>query len=179
VTDVAIHRFDSSALYSALDARRLDLGLSRKQVAEALWQLFFELKRPTSRSPDQPFDAHQDGDQAPHHLSARLVHAAMVGSHSQSFLVGAVDGDDLRFALPRAGPDRRLRWSLKLLWTTMDERRRQEGLNWRQLAEVLDCTSSQLTGLRTARFATGMDLAMPITQWIGRPAADFVNAARW
>jgi hypothetical protein len=97
----------------------------------------------------------------------------------ESFLVGAVDGDDLRFALPRAGPDRRLRWSLKLLWATMDERRRQEGLNWRQLAEVLDCTSSQLTGLRTARFATGMDLAMRITQWIGRPAADFVNAARW
>ena len=49
----------------------------------------------------------------------------------------------------------------------MDEKRRQEGLTWRQLADLLPCTSNQLTGLRTARFATGMDLAMRIVQWIG------------
>ena len=61
----------------------------------------------------------------------------------------------------------------------MDERRRQEGLTWPQLAEHLGCTPGQLTGLRTARFATGMDLAMRIAQWTGRPAADFVYAARW
>jgi hypothetical protein len=30
-----------------------------------------------------------------------------------------------------------------------------------------------------ARFATGMDLAMRIVQWLGRPAADFVYAATW
>jgi plasmid maintenance system antidote protein VapI len=61
----------------------------------------------------------------------------------------------------------------------MDERRREEGLTWRELAEVLRCTPSQLTGLHTARFATGMDLAMRIVQWIGRPAADFVYPAKW
>ena len=97
----------------------------------------------------------------------------------ESFLVGIEDGDDHRFALPPAGPDRRLRWSLKLLWAAMDEKRRQQGLTWRQLADLLGCTPSQLTGLRTARFATGMDLAMRIVQWIGRPAADFVYPAKW
>jgi hypothetical protein len=30
-----------------------------------------------------------------------------------------------------------------------------------------------------ARFATGMDLAMRIVQWLSRPAADFVYLARW
>jgi transcriptional regulator with XRE-family HTH domain len=59
----------------------------------------------------------------------------------------------------------------------MDEKRRQEDLTWRQLAELLECTPSQLTGLRTARFATGMDLAMRIAQWLGRPAAGFVYPA--
>jgi hypothetical protein len=37
-----------------------------------------------------------------------------------------------------------------------------------------------LTGLRTAKFATGMGLAMRITQGLGRPpAADFVYVANW
>jgi hypothetical protein len=61
----------------------------------------------------------------------------------------------------------------------MDEKRRREGLTWQQLADLLGCTSSQLTGLRTARFATGMDIAMSVVQWTGRPAADFVYPATW
>lgn len=36
-----------------------------------------------------------------------------------------------------------------------------------------------LTGLRTARFAISMRLAMRIAQWLERPAADFIYAARW
>ena len=61
----------------------------------------------------------------------------------------------------------------------MDEKRRQEGLTWAALATLLECSPSQLTGLRTAKFATGIDLAMRIVQWIGRPAADFVYPATW
>ena len=48
-----------------------------------------------------------------------------------------------------------------------------------QLAHELRCTPSQLTGLRTAKFATSMTLAMRITQWLDRPAADFIYSARW
>lgn len=81
--------------------------------------------------------------------------------------------------LPVAGPDRRLRWNLNALYDALDARRRREGLTWMALAELLGCTRSQLTGIQTARFATGMCLAMRITQWLGRPAADFVRAARW
>jgi hypothetical protein len=32
---------------------------------------------------------------------------------------------------------------------------------------------------RPAKFATGMDLAMRIGPWLGRPAADFVYLASW
>lgn len=96
----------------------------------------------------------------------------------ESFLAGGPE-DDVRFALPEAGPDRRLRWALKLLYASMDEKRRQDRLTWPALAAQLGCTPSQLTGLRTARFATGMDLAIRIVQWLGRPAADFVYPARW
>jgi hypothetical protein len=79
----------------------------------------------------------------------------------------------------RAGPDRRLRRGLKLLDGTMDEKRREEGLTWLQLAAALGCTPNRLTALRTAKYATDMDLAKRIVQWIGRPAADFVYLATW
>jgi len=101
-----------------------------------------------------------------------------LGRSPESFLAGGPE-DDARFALPAAGPDRRLRWALKLLYASMDEKRRQDGLTWPALAAQLECSPSQLIGLRTARFATGMDLAMRIVQWLGRPAADFVYPARW
>jgi len=48
-----------------------------------------------------------------------------------------------------------------------------------ELAELLGCSPSQLTGLRTAKFATGIDLAMRTVRWTGRPAADFVYLASW
>lgn len=96
----------------------------------------------------------------------------------ESFLAGG-DADDPRFALPKVGSDRRLRWNLKLLYQTMDDKRREDGLTWPDLAAVLDCTPSQLTGLRTARFATGIRIAMNIAQWTGQPGAYFVYGSRW
>jgi hypothetical protein len=47
----------------------------------------------------------------------------------------------------------------------MNARRSDEHLTWKSLADLLGCTQSQLTGIKTARFATGMRLAMRITQW--------------
>jgi hypothetical protein len=101
-----------------------------------------------------------------------------LGRNRESFLTGET-ADDPRFDLPQAGPDRRLRWSLKLLYAAMDEKRRQEGLTWRALAAALECSPNQLTGLRTARYATNIDLAVRIVQWLARPAADFVCPATW
>jgi hypothetical protein len=66
-----------------------------------------------------------------------------------------------------------------LLYDTMDEKRRRDGLTWPQLAATLGCSANRLTALRTAKFATDMDLAMRIVQWIKRPAAEFVYLATW
>jgi transcriptional regulator with XRE-family HTH domain len=61
----------------------------------------------------------------------------------------------------------------------MNAARRSGGLTWPELAQLLGTTPSQLSGMRTARFAVGMRVAMKISQWLERPAADFVYAARW
>ena len=81
-------------------------------------------------------------------------------------------------ALPEAGTDSRLRWDLRQLHAALDEERRERGVTWAALADELGCTPARLTNLKTARFAD-MDLAMRVTQWLGRPAAAFIHPAPW
>jgi hypothetical protein len=142
----ALQPFDIGALYSALDDKRNDLGISWRTVADQLWALSSDLNK---RRPDHPI--------SPSTLTNMTKNPRISCQHAlfmlrwlertpESFLMGATTGDDERFALPVAGPDRR---------------------------------PNQLPGLRTAKFATGMDLAMRIAQWLGRPAADFVYRATW
>ncbi|HTS97876.1 MAG TPA: helix-turn-helix transcriptional regulator [Streptosporangiaceae bacterium] len=174
----SIRPFDGGALYRALDARRAELGLSWKGVADQLWALSADLNDQRRDHPISPSTLTGMARRPATSCQHALFMLRWLGRTPESFLHGAGE-DDGRFALPAAGPDRRLRWSLKLLYAAMDEKRRQDGLTWAELAGVLGCTPSQLTGLRTAKFATGMDLAMRIVQWLGRPAADFVYPARW
>jgi len=150
--------------------------LSWKQVAEQLSELSSDLNDRRRDHPISPSTLTNMAKNPRTSCQHALFMLRWLGRAPESFLPGAtVDG--ARFDLPLAGPDRRLRWSLKLLYTTMDEKRVGEGLTWPELAAVLGCSSNQLTGLRTARFATNMDLAMRIAQWTGRPAADFVYPA--
>lgn len=176
--DQPLQPFDVGALYAALDDKRKSLGLSWQSVANQLWELSSDLN---DRRRDHPISPSTLKNMAEHpRISCQhaLFMLRWLGRTPESFLEGAT-GDDERFALPVAGPDRRLRWRLKHLYASMDEKRRQDALTWPALAVVLGCTSNQLTGLRTAKFATGMDLAMRIVQWMGRPAADFVYPAKW
>jgi hypothetical protein len=178
MTDSSIRPFDASALYQALDARRRELELSWKGVADQIWDLSSELNNRRTDHPISPSTLTNMARKPRTSCQHALFMLRWIGRTPESFLPGAT-GDDQRFALPPAGPDRRLRWALKLLYAVMDEKRREEGLTWPTLAAVLGCSPNQLTGLRTAKFATGMDLAMRIVQWIDRPAADFVYPAAW
>ncbi len=71
-----------------------------------------------------------------------------------------------------------MRWNLAELHEALNEQRSTARPDLGRLADELDCTPARLTNLRTARLAD-MDLAMRITQWLGRPAADFVHPAAW
>ena len=181
--------FDAGALYAALDDKRTQLGLSWPGVATQLWELSSDLNERRSDHPISPSTLTNMAKKPRTSCQHALFMLRWLGRTPESFLTGAnsaragnVDGPggaSDRFALPAAGPDRRLRWALKLLYASMDEKRRQDGLTWPALAATLGCSPNQLTGLRTAKFATGMDLAMRIVQWLGRPAADFIYPAKW
>ena len=75
--------------------------------------------------------------------------------------------------LPLADEAHRLHWNLRKLYGTLNAARVALDATWQQTANRLSCTPHQLTGLRTARFATG------ITQALHLPAADFVYVADW
>lgn len=81
-------------------------------------------------------------------------------------------------ALPKAGPNERLRWDLPQLYQALNEHRNEHDLTWSALGEALGCTPNRLTNLKTAKLAD-MDLTMRVTQHIGRPAAEFVHPATW
>jgi hypothetical protein len=171
-----ILEFDANALFASLDAQRLSRGLSWQQVAGQIWGLSAALN---NRRHDHPIATSTitrmrwGGDSSCQHA---LFFLRWLGRSPESFLRG---GDLKGAPLPEAGPDRRLRWDLKLTYEALNARRREEKMTWPQLAVALKCTPSQLTGLKRAHFATGMRLAMRITQWLGRPAADFVYPSTW
>lgn len=167
--------FDAPALFAAMDAQRLQRGLSWQRVADQIWELSSVLNNRRHDHPIAPSTIAnlKRGDGSCQHA---LFFLRWLGMSPESFLRGGVLGGT---PLPQAGPDRRLRWDLKLTYEALDARRRQEKMTWAQLALVLRCTPSQLTGLKRVRFAIGMRLAMRITQWLGRPAADFVYLATW
>jgi hypothetical protein len=173
-----IRPFDTPALHRALDERRRGLGLGWAGVARQLWDLSSELNERRHDHPISPSTLSGMATRPRTSCQHALFMLRWLGRSPESFLEGAA-GDDPKWALPEAGPDRRLRWKLKALHGAMDERRREQGLTWTELAAVLGCSPNQLTGLRTAKFATGMDLAMRTVQWLGRPAADFVYRATW
>ena len=178
VSDPSIRPFDAGALYQALDGRRQELGLSWAAVARQIWELSAELNDQRRDHPISPSTLSNMAKRQATSCQHALFMLRWLGRTPESFLVGS-SVDSPRFALPQAGTDRRLRWALKLLFAATNEQRQAQGLTWTALAEVLDCSANQLTALRTAKFATGMDLAMRITQWLGRPASEFVYAAQW
>ncbi len=102
-----------------------------------------------------------------------LILLRRVGRAPEDFLTGPVV-DVGGTTLPVAGPDRRLRFDLPQLHAALDEQRQDRGLTWAALADDLGCTPARLTNLRTARLAD-TDLTPRVTQWLARPAAEFVH----
>jgi hypothetical protein len=180
--DPAIREFDGRALWAALDARRRREGLSWAAATAAIWNMAPALNaardaRGLPNHPISPATLRGLGESGQTSCQHALFFLRWLDRTPESFLAGAAA--DAGAPLPPSGPDRRPRWDLKALHAGLNEARTSRGVTWAQTARDLGCQAGQLTGLKTARFATGMELAMRVTQWVGRPAADFMYPARW
>jgi hypothetical protein len=172
-----VQEFDVCALHEALDAERIDRGLTWRGVADELWNLSAELNARRYDHPISPSTLKGMANRGATSCQHALFMLRWLGRTPESFLPPGAGSAGA--ALPMAGPDRRLRWDLAALYEALDDDRRARQLAWPELARQLRCTPSQLTGIRTARFAIDMNLAMKIVQWLGRPAADFIYSATW
>ena len=170
--------FDIAALFDALDSQRRNRGLSWQGVTKELWDQSAALN---ARRDDHPISASTLTGMAKR-MDTSCQHALFMlrwlGRTPESFMPGST-ADAKRTALPIVGPDQRLRWDLQELYDALDSQRRKRSFTWPHLAQELKCSPSQLGGIKRARFAIGMRLAMHIVTWLERPARDFVHAANW
>jgi hypothetical protein len=169
--------FDFGAFGDALDARRRDRELGWYELAAELWEQSADLNAERTDHPLCGGAVARLQQRGATSCQYALFILRWLQRAPEDFLTGpVVDVGETR--LPAAGSDSRLRWDLHQLHSALDEQRRDRGLTWADLARELGCTPSRLTNLRTARLAD-LDLALRITQWLGRPAAAFIHPARW
>lgn len=168
--------FDAIAFFEAMDDQRVKRALSWRQVADEIWAQSAVLNRERQDHPISPSTLTGIGRRGDCTCQHALFILRWLGRTPESFVSPSlIPGTPL----PPAGPDRRLRWSLPALYEALNARRLDQQLTWAELAGQLQCSTSQLTGIRTARFAIGMRLAMKIVQWLERPATSFIYVAKW
>jgi len=170
--------FSALRLYAAMDAQRVERGLSWSQVAAELWEQSNALNATRNDHPISPSTLTGIAKRGDCTCQHALFILRWLDRVPENFLVPPAAADD-GAALPAAGPNQRLRWDLAALAEALDARRQERGLTWKALAKELRCSVSQVQGLRTIRYAIGMRLAMRIVQWLERPAAAFIYGARW
>jgi hypothetical protein len=173
----ALPTFDCVALFEALDAKRGARQLDWYALADELWEQSSELNAQRADHPLCGGAIQRLPTRGATSCQYALFMLRWLRQAPEEFLTGPVV-DVGRVRLPSAGKDRRLRWNLGEAHAALNEERRERDLTWSELAHELNCTPSRLTNLRTARFAD-MDLAMRVTQWLGRPAAAFIHPAQW
>jgi hypothetical protein len=170
--------FDVRALYTALDRQRRERGLSWTRAADDIWELSAVLN---ARRQDHPISV-STITTMPRRADLSCQHALFMlrwlERAPEDFVIEP-HAATVGVPLPEADVAHRLRWSLSALYEALNAARKERGAGWQEAAQRLHCTTHQLTGLRTAKFATGMRLAMRICQALRRPAADFIYVADW
>ena len=167
-----LRRFDMHAFHAALDTTRQAKGLSWAELAA-------QTNRPFKGTNSIPIHPATLRDM----LAKRSVTSAVVlqalawlGRPPESFL----DGPSLypEAPLPESSPGHVLRFDTCGLHAALDAQRQARGLSWTQVAAQLPgFTPSMLTNLATGPLI-GFPRVMLLTQWLARPAADFVRVQR-
>jgi hypothetical protein len=167
------------ALCAALDEARAAGGLSWTDVVAAINAPFkFVPSIPINLSTIRGM-----GGRASVTSAVVLQVLRWLGRPPESFLAGRfappIAMDAAAEALPDVGPQRILRFDTKAIHAALDEARRERGLTWRQVAaELPGFKAGMLTSLATGP-AIGFPRVMRITQWLDRPAAEFMRGYDW
>lgn len=167
-----MYEFDMKAFHRAVDERRRGRGLSWIELAA-------DVNRPFEHSSSIPIHPATIRDMA----KKRSVTSAVVlqvlrwlQATPESFLSEPDRNPRPEEELPRAAPDRILRFDTRALHTALDQERKRRGMTWQQVAsETPGFSQAMLTNLARGPLI-GFPRVMSITQWLGSPAARFVKS---
>jgi len=165
--------FDMQALYDALDARRLERGLSWSGVAlevNRLRTMRSAIATSTiTRLRQQPV-AEGDGI---------LQMLLWLRRTPESFVPDVADSDSARYRLPELTTSQILRWDTRALFIALDVQRRERRLTWSDVARDLSgFTPGMLTNLSKGG-RTSFPRVMRLVRWLDRPAVTFTRIAYW
>ena len=148
--------FDIQRFFAVVDARRRDEQLSWPALAAAIWEKSRVLNERRKDHPISPATIRKlaQGVSCQHALFV----LRWLGVPPETFIAMPQPGT-VGAPLPLADEAHRLRWDLQKLYGALNAARTARGATWQQAALRLHCTPSQLTGLRTVKFATSMQLA--------------------
>ena len=165
-------KFDMRALQNALDGQRRARKLTWDELAA-------EINEPFKHTPSIPISVGTIRTMT----TKRSVTSAVVlqilrwlRRTPESFLAGRDQTPALGEALPEAGPAQILRFDTVAIHAALDAKRREQEMTWSEVAgELPGFTPSVLTNLANGPLI-GFPRVMALTQWLGRPASDFVRA---
>jgi len=165
-------RFDMKRLHATLDAERRARGLSWDALTD-------EINKPFEGTPSIPISvATIRGMPGKRSVTGAVVLQILRWLHRapESFLAGGNFAQETKETLPEPGPSRILRFDTMALYRALDAARRRQELSWHALArELPGFTENTLMNLSTGPLI-GFPRVMVLTQWLQRPAADFVRA---
>jgi hypothetical protein len=171
----ALATFDFAAFFAAVDDARRNRDMRWDDLAGEVWDRSAQLNAERDDHPLCGGAISRLGARGETSCQYALYLLRWLGRAPEEFLTRpAADVGDVR--LPDPGPGSRLRWDLAQLHAALNAERQRQLLTWAALAAQIGCTPSRLTNLRTARMAD-MALTMRVTQWLRRPAADFIYPA--
>jgi hypothetical protein len=164
-------KFDMRALQAALDGERRARKLTWDQLAA-------EISEPFKITPSVPISVSTLRTMT----AKRSVTSAVVlqvlrwlRRTPESFLLGRDQPPAPEEALPEAGLGEVLRFDTAAIHAALDAKRRERRLTWKEVAsEIRGFTPGMLTNLAHGPLI-GFPRVMALTQWLGRPAADFVR----
>jgi hypothetical protein len=164
-----LFKFDMHALQEALDGERRARKLTWDQLAA-------EINEPFKTTPSIPISVGTLRTMTTKRsvTSAEVLQVLHWLRHTpETFLIGRdlAPGE----ALPMAGTARILRFDTAAIYAALDAKRRERGMTWTEVAnEMRGFTPGMLTNLAKGPLI-GFPRVMTLTQWLGRPAADFVR----
>src|SRR5215471_21860094 len=162
-------RFDSRALYEALDSQRVERDLSWKGVADEV-NRHRTFMRPIASSTITSLKQKPAGEG-----DGILQMLLWLERTPESFVPGIAAANGERFRLPQLMTAQILRWDTQALHRALDAHRHVRHLTWTQVAgELRGFTPGMLTNLATGP-KIGFPRVMRLVRWLDRPAVEFTR----